>query len=52
MEFILDMVLPLLCGLALFLFGMDFMGDSLKKIASRSKRIKKSKKRWTPRTIA
>ena len=27
------MVLPLLCGLALFLFGMDLMGDSLKKSA-------------------
>ena len=33
MEIILDMVLPLLCGLALFLFGMDLMGDSLKKSA-------------------
>ena len=33
MNVILDMVLPLLCGLALFLFGMDFMGDSLKKSA-------------------
>ena len=33
MEIIFDMVLPLLCGLALFLFGMDFMGDSLKKSA-------------------
>ncbi len=30
---ILEMVLPLLCGLALFLFGMDLMGDSLKKSA-------------------
>ena len=27
------MVLPLLCGLALFLYGMDLMGDSLKKSA-------------------
>ena len=27
------MILPLLCGLALFLFGMDLMGDSLKKSA-------------------
>ena len=27
------MVLPLLCGLALFLFGMDLMGESLKKSA-------------------
>ncbi len=33
MEIILEMVLPLLCGLALFLFGMDLMGDSLKKSA-------------------
>ena len=33
MNIILDMVLPLLCGLALFLFGMDLMGDSLKKSA-------------------
>ncbi len=33
MSIILDMVLPLLCGLALFLFGMDLMGDSLKKSA-------------------
>ena len=33
MSFILDMVLPLLCGLALFLYGMDLMGDSLKKSA-------------------
>ena len=33
MDIILDMVLPLLCGLALFLFGMDLMGDSLKKSA-------------------
>ena len=33
MEIILNMVLPLLCGLALFLFGMDLMGDSLKKSA-------------------
>ena len=32
-DIILDMVLPLLCGLALFLFGMDLMGDSLKKSA-------------------
>jgi phosphate:Na+ symporter len=30
------MVLPLLCGLALFLFGMDLMGDSLKKSAGAS----------------
>ena len=36
MEFILDMFLPLLCGLALFLFGMDLMGDSLKKSAGSS----------------
>ena len=33
MTIILDMVLPLLCGLALFLVGMDLMGDSLKKSA-------------------
>ena len=33
MKIIFDMVLPLLCGLALFLFGMDLMGDSLKKSA-------------------
>ena len=36
MEIILEMVLPLLCGLALFLFGMDLMGDSLKKSAGAS----------------
>ena len=29
-------VLALLCGLALFLFGMDIMGDSLKKSAGSS----------------
>lgn len=33
MKFVLEMLLPLLCGLALFLFGMDLMGDSLKKSA-------------------
>ena len=33
MGILFDMVLPLLCGLALFLFGMDLMGDSLKKSA-------------------
>ena len=33
MDVIVNMVLPLLCGLALFLFGMDLMGDSLKKSA-------------------
>ncbi len=33
MGIIIEMVLPLLCGLALFLFGMDLMGDSLKKSA-------------------
>ena len=33
-------VLSLLCGLALFLYGMDVMGDSLKKSAgSRLKAI-------------
>ena len=36
MKVIFDMVLPLLCGLALFLFGMDLMGDSLKKSAGTS----------------
>ena len=36
MDIILNMVLPLLCGLALFLFGMDLMGDSLKKSAGAS----------------
>jgi len=36
MDTILNMVLPLLCGLALFLFGMDLMGDSLKKSAGAS----------------
>ena len=29
-------ILSLLCGLALFLFGMDIMGDSLKKSAGNS----------------
>ena len=33
MNIILNNVLPLLSGLALFLFGMDLMGDSLKKSA-------------------
>ncbi len=33
MHILLDMILPLLSGLALFLFGMDLMGDSLKKSA-------------------
>lgn len=33
MKFIFEMLLPLLCGLALFLYGMDLMGDSLKKSA-------------------
>ena len=36
MDMILDMLLPLLCGLALFLFGMELMGDSLKKSAGTS----------------
>ena len=31
-----DTVLPLICGLALFLYGMDLMGDSLKKSAGSS----------------
>ena len=29
-------VLALLCGLALFLYGMDVMGDALKKSAGNS----------------
>ena len=33
MNIVLEMILPLFCGLALFLFGMDLMGDSLKKSA-------------------
>ena len=33
MNIVLEMIFPLLCGLALFLFGMDLMGDSLKKSA-------------------
>ena len=33
MTIVLEMILPLFCGLALFLFGMDLMGDSLKKSA-------------------
>ena len=33
MKILLDMILPLLSGLALFLYGMDLMGDSLKKSA-------------------
>ena len=33
MDLIFEMILPLLSGLALFLFGMDLMGDSLKKSA-------------------
>ena len=36
MDIILDMVLPLVCGLALFLYGMDLMGESLKKSAGTS----------------
>ena len=36
MDIILDMILPLVCGLALFLYGMDLMGDSLKKSAGTS----------------
>ncbi len=40
MAIILEMVLPLVCGLALFLYGMDLMGDALKKSAgSRLKTI-------------
>ncbi len=33
MDIVFNMVLPLICGLALFLYGMDLMGDSLKKSA-------------------
>jgi len=33
MAIVTEMILPLLCGLALFLYGMDLMGDSLKKSA-------------------
>ena len=33
MEILLDVIMPLLCGLSLFLFGMDVMGDALKKSA-------------------
>ena len=33
MNIVFGMILPLLSGLALFLFGMDLMGDSLKKSA-------------------
>ncbi len=33
MDIIINMVLPLVCGLALFLYGMDLMGDALKKSA-------------------
>ena len=36
MEIVFDMVLPLICGLALFLYGMDLMGDALKKSAGSS----------------
>ena len=36
MKIIFDMVLPLICGLALFLYGMDVMGNSLKKSAGSS----------------
>ena len=34
-DILLDILLPLLCGLALFLYGMDVMGDALKKSAGR-----------------
>ena len=33
MEILTNTILPLVCGLALFLYGMDLMGDSLKKSA-------------------
>ena len=32
---LLDILLPLFCGLTLFLYGMDVMGDALKKSAGR-----------------
>lgn len=32
-ELMLDILLPLICGLALFLYGMDVMGDALKRSA-------------------
>ena len=34
-EILLDILLPLFCGLTLFLYGMDVMGDALKKSAGR-----------------
>ena len=48
MDVILDIVLPLLCGLALFLFGMDLMGDSLKKSAGSSLKTILGKMTSTP----
>lgn len=33
MGILTEMILPLVCGLALFLYGMDLMGDALKKSA-------------------
>ena len=33
MEIITEMILPLICGLSLFLYGMEMMGDALKKSA-------------------
>ena len=33
MGILTEMILPLICGLALFLYGMDLMGDALKKSA-------------------
>ena len=38
-QILLDILLPLLCGLALFLYGMDVMGDALKKSAGRKLKI-------------
>ena len=34
-EILLEIILPLLCGLTLFLYGMGVMGDALKKSAGR-----------------
>ena len=33
MAILTEMILPLICGLALFLYGMELMGDALKKSA-------------------
>lgn len=34
-EILLEIILPLICGITLFLYGMDVMGDALKKSAGR-----------------